>query len=160
VEEAIEGERDMRAVIKMRTFKWALAVAAILVLASTASAKKPASLGVPGDLSADRTSVTVSVTTPACFSDTQAIPPPPPAVGSLSVYIFQSVGRLINIGTSNTSITCDGTGLVQDITVNAVSGLTFQPGPATLLIRFSAPQDPNNPGTVTITETGSRIDLH
>jgi hypothetical protein len=74
--------------------------------------------------------------------------------------IFQPVGRLINIGTSNTSVTCDGATSVQDVTVNAIPGLTFQPGPATLLIRFSAPQDPNNLSTVTITETGSRIDLH
>ena len=150
----------MKAAKTMRTLKWALALAAILAMTSTASAKKPASLGVSGGLSADRTSVTVSVTTPACFTDTLTIPPPPPAVGSLSVYIFQSVGRLINIGTSNTSVICDGATLTQDVTVNAIPGLTFQPGPATLLIRFSAPQDPNNPSTVTITETGSRIDLH
>ena len=152
----------MKAAKTMRTLKWALALAAILAMASTASAKKPASLGVSGGLSADRTSVTVSVTTPACFSvsDPTIVPPPPPAVGTLSVYIFQSVGRLINIGTSNTSVICDGAKLTQDVTVNAIPGLTFQPGPATLLIRFSAPQDPNNPSTVTITETGSRIDLH
>lgn len=146
----------MKAAKKMTTFKWALALAVVLAISSTAAAKKPASLGVSGDLSADRTSVTVSVTTPACVTDPLATQP---AVGSLSVYIFQSVGRLINIGTSNTSVTCNGATLVQDITVNAIPGLTFQPGPATLLIRFATPVDPLT-NQSTITETGSRIDLH
>ena len=148
----------MKAAKKMTIFKWALALAVVLAMTSTASAKKPASLGVSGDLSADRTSVTVSVTIPACFSDTATIPTPPPAVGSLSVYIFQSVGRLINIGTFNTTIPCDGNGSVQDVTVKAITGLTFQPGPATLLIRFSV--NSSDPSQNTITETGSRIDLH
>lgn len=70
----------------MSTFKWALALAAILAMTSTASAKKPASLGVSGDLSADRTIVTVSVAAPAC--DTTDPLATQPAVGSLSVTFF------------------------------------------------------------------------
>jgi hypothetical protein len=54
----------------MSTFKWALAVAAILAMVGTASAKKQPGPGIPGILSADRQTVTVSVTTPACFSVT------------------------------------------------------------------------------------------
>lgn len=145
----------MTATKKMTTFKWALVLAVVLALTGSASAKKASSgPGVAGDLSDDRTSVIVSVTSPACVTDPLATQP---AVGALSVYIFQSVGRLINIGTSNTSVTCNGATSVQDVTVNAIPGLSFQPGPATLLIRFTTV----DPLTLqpTVSESGSRIDL-
>ena len=57
----------------------------------------------------------------------------------------------------NGSVPCDGATLTQDITVNAIPGLSFQPGPATMLIRFTT-VDPVTLQPV-VSETGSRIDL-
>jgi hypothetical protein len=147
----------MKAAMKMTSLKRALALAAVLVLAGagTASAKKPsAGPGATGDLSADRTSTTVSVSQQCAPSSD---PLAPPTSGTVSVYILQSVGRLINIGIGNGSVPCDGATLTQDITVNAIPGLAFQPGPATMLIRFTTV----DPVTLqpTVSETGSRIDL-
>lgn len=120
----------MKAPMKMTSFKRALALAAVLVLAGagTASAKKPASAGpgVTGDLNADRTSTTVSVSQQCAPSSD---PLAPPTTGTVSVYILQSVGRLINIGIGNGSVPCDGATLTQDITVNAIPGLSFQRDP-------------------------------
>jgi hypothetical protein len=145
-----KGETDMKATTKMTALKRAFAVAAVLALTGTAWAKSSPP-GVPGDLSADRTSATVSVSA-QCDPLTQG------ASGTLSVYILQSVGRLINIGIGNGTVTCDNTATPQDVTVNAISGLTFQPGPATMLIRFTT----IDPITLqpTVSETGSRVNLH
>ena len=89
-----------------------------------------------------------------------------PRTTSVSVKIFQSVGRLLNIGTGSGTPTC--TGQLEDvtITVNAIPGLKFQPGPSTILIKLTEttttpPVPPLTTPTVTITETesGARIDL-
>ena len=144
----------MKGMNKMTALKRALAVAAVLAMASTASAKKPSDSGVSGDLSPDRTSATVTVSA-TCDSATQG------TTGTLSVYIFQSAGRLINIGIGSGTITCNNpaTSQEQEITVTAVDGLAFRPGPATLLIRLTTTNTiPNAPPTVS--ESGSTINLH
>lgn len=153
-----KGERAMNVTTKkMTALKRAVVLTAVLVLTGTASAKKAANApGVSGDLSDDRTSATVSVSQ-------QCAPPSDPLApatsGTVSVYILQSVGRLINIGIGNGSVPCDGVTVTQDITVNAIPGLTFQPGPATMLIRFTT-IDPADPTKTIVSESGARINLH
>jgi hypothetical protein len=156
VGETNKGEKDMKATTKMTALKRALALAAVLALSGTGWAKPSSAPGVPGDLSSDRTSATVSVSE-------QCAPPvdllAPPTNGTVSVYILQSVGRLINIGIGNgVAVPCDGATLTQDVTVYAIPGLTFQPGPATMLIRFTA-TDPTDPTKTIVSEQGFRVNL-
>jgi len=102
---------------------------------SAASKKPPAAAALQGDLNSTRTQVTVVVP--------YNCPTPPPdtieitttKTANVSVNIFQSVGRLLNIGTSLVvdKLPCSGTGNVE-VTVDAIEGLTFQPGPSTLLV--------------------------
>jgi hypothetical protein len=143
----------MNPVNKMKALKGAVALAAILAMSGNAFGKKNGNgPGIPGSLSSNRLEVTVPMSDlPPCPVNTTA---------TLSVYIIQSVGRLINIGTYSTAITCNGqaTTFPDGITVEAFQGLSFQPGPATLLIRYT--------GTDAITllpihtDTGARVDLH
>ncbi|HEV8722254.1 MAG TPA: hypothetical protein VGW77_16675 [Candidatus Binatia bacterium] len=138
---------------KLTALKRALALAAVLSMSGTALAKNDNGGGVSGDLSPDRTSVTLTVTV-GCDSTTEGL------TGALSVYILQPSGRLLSIGIFNQTVNC--TNPVSDqiipVTVNAFSGLTFKPGPATLLIRFVT----TNQTTLApiVEETGSRVDLH
>jgi hypothetical protein len=138
---------------KMSCLKRAFAVAALLAMTGTASAKNQSSGGVSGDLSPDRTSATVTVTA-QCNSTTQGVS------GALSVYIFQPSGRLLNIGIGNVTVNCTAPAISQDVvvTVNAVPGLSFKPGPATLLIRFTTTDQTTMEPIVS--ESGSRVDLH
>ena len=71
----------MKAIKTMTILKRALALAAIVAMTGTASAKNAPSGGVPGDLSPDRTSATVTVSA-QCDSVAQGVS------GALSVYIF------------------------------------------------------------------------
>jgi hypothetical protein len=147
-----KGEKVMNVFNKLTVFKQALALAAVLSMSGTALAKNGNS-GVPGDLSADRTSVTLSVTV-GCDSLTEGL------TGALSVYILQPSGRLLAIGIANQTVNCNTpvSDQIIPVTVNAVSGFTFKPGPATLLIRFVT-TDQTTLGPI-VEETGSRIDLH
>ena len=133
--------------------KRAMVLAAVLAMSGTAVAKKPAGVGagVPADLSDDRISATVTVSA-QCDPLTQG------ASGALSVYIFQSVGRLINIGIGSGTVMCTNTPSEQSIVVNAIPGLAFQPGPATLIVKLTTV----DPLTMlpTVSETGSRVNLH
>lgn len=146
----------MKATTKMTALKRALALVAVLALTGTAWAKPSSAPGVPGDLSGDRTSATVTITAQCDIS----------VLGyseTVSVYILQSVGRLINIGIGDATVVCGpsvtATSQDTDITVNAIPGLTFQPGPATMLIRFTAPNpDPTKPDVVS--EKGLIVNFH
>jgi hypothetical protein len=145
----------MKSMQKMKVLKGALALAAVLALASTAWAKKNGNgPGIPGDLSPDRTSVTVQLTVDACtatVSQTYAI----------SAYIFQPSGRLLNIGIGSAPFTCQNIAQTVEVTVDAVPGLAFKPGPATLLYKINLTDTSTNPATVTVVdENGSRVDLH
>jgi len=68
------------------------------------------------------------------------------------------VGFLINIGIGSGTVICNNIATPQDVIVNAIPGLTFQPGPATLLVRLTA-IDPMT-SLPTISESGSRVNLH
>ena len=140
----------MKAMDKIAALKRSLALTAVIAMTGTASAKNVPG-GVPGELSADRTSATVTVAA-QCDPLTQG------ASGALSVYIFQPSGRLLNFGIGTGTVTCDNTATPQEVTVNAVSGLAFKPGPATLLIRLTT-VDPLT-SQPTFSESGSRVDLH
>lgn len=144
----------MKERFKTTALKRAMVLAAILAMSGTALAKKPAGVGsgVPADLSDDRASATVTVSA-QCDSVTQGAPS-----GTLSVHIFQSVGRLINIGIGSGTIICNNIPTAQSIVVNAIPGLAFQPGPATLIVKLTT-VDPLTMVS-TVSETGSRVDLH
>jgi hypothetical protein len=81
----------------------------------------------------------------------------------MTVYIFQSVGRLINIGIGTAAFTCSGGSDVSTVDVSAIPGLKFQPGPATLLvsIAITSPDDgdPTTPETTTFSN-GAKVKLH
>ena len=141
----------MKPMQKMKGLKRALALAAVLAMTGAAWAKNGGGPGIPGDLSPDRTSVTLSLSFPACTTGTQS--------GEVFVYIFQPSGRLLSIGIGDAAVTCNGA--IQDVpvTVEAVEGLTFKPGPATLLYRFTT-LDVATSATISIAEAGSRVDLH
>jgi hypothetical protein len=141
----------MKARSKLTGLKGAIALAAILIINGAAVAKKP-DPGVPAQLSPDRTSVDLTINLqcdPATTLNAQ---------GSLSVYIFQSVGRLINIGSYSTNVTCTGLDSPQSVTVQAIPGLAFQPGPATMIFRFTTTDSVTLLDTVQ--ESGSRLNLH
>ena len=153
MEKNTKEKQLMNGISKLTGFRGAVALAAILTMNGAASAKKPDAGGVPAQLSADRTSVELSINyqcDPATTLNAQ---------GSLSVYILQSVGRLINIGTYNANLSC-GTGLVtaQTVTVEAIDGLSFQPGPATLIYRFTTQDSVSL--LPTVQESGARLNLH
>ena len=136
---------------RLKGFKGAAVLVAVLALNGAALAKKPANNGVPAPLSPDRTSAAVTVIAPACDpANTMG------AAGKVSVHIYQSVGRLINIGIGSATVTCTNLDTSQEITVNAIPGLAFQPGPATLVVRFSTS---DLLGAETVQESGARIDL-
>jgi hypothetical protein len=153
----------------------ALALTAALLSSGPVLAKSGKGNGGPGlngVLNQSRTSVTVLIPV-ECAAPVVNGTTTTTTTATLSVKIFQSVGRLINIGTGSGTPTCDGLTTDVPVTVNAVSGLTFQPGPSTILITLtetatsSTPSlDPLNPNPVIvtsppeITETGARIDLH
>lgn len=141
----------MHATSKMARLKGAIAVAAVLAMTGSALAKKPAS-GTPGQLSPDRTSVDVTIGV-MCDPATTLN-----GIGQLSVHILQSVGRLINVGIANADVTCTGAETAEAVTVEAIEGLTFQPGPATLIFRFTTRDSVTLLDTVQ--ERGSRLNLH
>jgi hypothetical protein len=81
----------------------------------------------------------------------------------MTVYIFQSVGRLINIGIVNAVPTCDGTDHVSLVDVSAIPGLKFQAGPATVLVRIAITGPDPADATKTVTtfsDTGAKVKLH
>lgn len=136
---------------KATVFKRAMVLAAVLAMAGNSWAKNGNS-GISADLSPDRTQVTVGI-------DELAACNPLTTTATLSVYIFQSVGRLINIGTYSASVPCTNVATpAGDITVTAIPGLTFQPGPATLLIRYTTTDTATTQQTNS--ESGARLNLH
>jgi len=149
---------------KMKFLKGVLVLAAVLALAGTAWAKKNKNgPGIPGVLNSTRDSVTLQV-------PVDAIPTCDPLnvnqVYSVKVYIFQPSGRLltIGIGANDSPFSCSATDpQMVDATVNAIPGLTFKPGPATLLYQIIlTDSDPLlvTPSVTVVNENGSRVDLH
>ncbi len=152
----------MKLMQKIKALKIALALAAVLAMSGTAAAK-PSGPGIAGDLNGTRDSVALSVPVPAYVAcDTTNTN----QTYSVKAYIFQPSGRIFAIGISNpTSFTCSlTTEQLIDVTVNAFPGLTFKPGPATLLFQLILTEDDGNIATPlvdsVIYEYGSRVDLH
>jgi len=105
----------------------AIALAAFMMVGGAAFADT-SSVGIDptGVLSANRASATLTGTAVCTAGDT----------ATLTVHIYQSVGRLINIGIGDVSpFTCSGNSGTWSAVVNAIPGLTFQPGPATVVVR-------------------------
>lgn len=146
----------------MQKIKLALALAAVLPVSGTGWAK-PSGPGIPGDLNGSRDSVVLSVPAPAYdLCDTANTN----HSYSVKAYIFQPSGRMFAIGISDpTSFTCSlTTEQLINMTVNAFPGLTFKPGPATLLYKVILTEDDGDTNTplvdTVIYEYGSRVDLH
>jgi hypothetical protein len=132
-----------------------MALAAVLFTAGAAVAADPTVTVDPnGDLNGPpRNVATVSITTQCTLDDTVA----------MTVYIFQSVGRLINIGIGTAAFTCSGGSDVSTVDVSAIPGLKFQPGPATVLVRIAITGPDPADATKTVTtfsDTGAKVKLH
>lgn len=156
----------MKPMQKMKALKTAFALAAVLVMTGAAWAKQGGGPGIPGDLTPTRDSVDLSVPVvgfPLCNTlDTNQ-------TYSVKAYIFQPSGRIfaIGIGYNTADFGCgtDPTTSVDvPVKVDAFPGLTFKPGPATLLYQVIQTQDDGDPNTPTVDsviyEYGSRVDLH
>jgi hypothetical protein len=163
----------MKGMQKMKAIKIAVALAAVLGLSSTGWAAKPSGVGpgMSGDLNATRTEVTVELTVP------QMEAPPTGMCDiantaqtySIKAYIFQPSGRIfaIGIGSNTESFSCSTTGDQQiDMLIKALQGLSFKPGPATLVYQvIQTTVDATDPLNLKVTdlvvyEAGSRVDLH
>jgi hypothetical protein len=128
----------------LRGFKLALVFATVLTTAAIAGAAT--TVDPIGDLDGPRTKATVSITTDC--TDGQS--------STMTVYIFQSVGRLINIGIGTVTFTCLGGNNVSTVDVFAIPGLKFQPGPATLLVHT---ETDDGLGTITKSDSGAKVTL-
>jgi len=154
---------------KMKALKRALALAAVLVMAGTAWAAKPGGVGpgIPGDLTPTRDSVDLLVPVvgfPSCntLNTNQTY--------SVKAYIFQPSGRIfaIGIGYNTASFACSAdpnTSQNVPVSVDALPGLTFKPGPATLVYQViqtttDTSTDPDTVTQIVVYEYGSRVDLH
>jgi len=139
----------MHVMNRLRGFRLAMALAAVLFTAGAAVAAAPTVTVDPnGDLNGPpRNVATVSITTQCTLDDTAA----------MTVYIFQSVGRLINIGVGTVAaFTCSGDSDVSTVDVSAIPGLKFQPGPATLLVHT---ETDDGLGTITKSDSGAKVKL-
>jgi len=152
----------MKLMQKMKVIKIAFALAAVLAMSGTGWAAKPSGPGISGDLNGSRDSVALSVPVPAyqaCVNDVNHS-------YAVKAYIFQPSGRIFAIGISDpTSFSCSlTTEQLINMTVDAFPGLTFKPGPATLLFQVILTEDDGNiatpPVNTVIYEYGSRVDLH
>jgi hypothetical protein len=140
---------------KIKAFKRALALAAVLLMAGTAWAKQGGGPALSGDLSPNRDSVEVFIPVEGCTAVANH-------TYSIKAYIFQPSGRIFAIGIGVAPLTCQANPQDVPVTVNAFQGLTFKPGPATLLFQVldTDNTDAANPVVTTVDENGSRVDLH
>jgi len=146
----------MRMIDRLFPFRLVIAFAGVLLIGGPAFADITGLDFANVDLQGNRTEVDLTVTA-VCSNNTDT--------GNVTVYIYQSVGRLVNIGTgSSDSFTCSGGTDAKQITVNLPQGnLKFQPGPATLYISgYTSTTDPNTHVTTTSPtfSIGDKINLH
>lgn len=134
-------------VLKLSLFRPIVALLAILLSAGMASADTSAlSLDEDADLLPSRAEVTVIVNVTCTANDN----------ATLTVHVFQSLGRLINIGIGTHAFTCAGNPESFAISVLAVPGLKFQPGPATAVVRSATGAGPSIDHTY---DAGAKIKL-
>jgi len=144
--------------IMRKRFKGTLASAGLLMaMGAVPAAAAQGDVSTNGDLSPNRSSaqltVAVQCDAPVNVGDTKS--------GTLTVHIFQPSGRLLNIGIGTAPITCDGNQADVVVDVDAIPGLKFKPGPATVLLKLTEQtQDSNQLVTEdTTTESGGKINL-
>ena len=155
----------MKVMRRIKMIKTALTLAAVLAMAGTGWTKPSfGGPGTSGELNGPRTEAIVDITVPPyalcnTLNTLQGY--------AVKAYIFQPSGRIFAIGISDpTSFTCSPSAdvVVQDVLVKAFPGLSFKPGPATLLFQVFLIEDDGNPATplveTNIYEFGSRVDLH
>jgi len=151
-----------------------MALAAALVSSGPVWAKPKQGVGAPGlvgDLSPARDSAIVKVPVDCDVAGADQT-----KTAKVSVKIFQPSGRLLNIGTGSVESTeeppliCTGSQTEIEVTVNAIPGLGFKPGPATILIKLTettttttmsndVPPVPVETVVVNETESGAIINL-
>jgi hypothetical protein len=137
VGETNKGERNMKT-MKITALKCALALAAVLAISGTGWAAKPtfAGPGVAGQFTdSTRTIVTVSVPVPqqVCQTNTAT----QTYSYSVKASILQPSGRILDIGFSEpTDFNCLLDQNV-NVTITAIQGLSFKPGPATLIYQVT-----------------------
>ena len=158
--------------MKITALKYALVLAAVLAISGTGWAKKPtfAGPGTDGQLDPTRTIVTLSVPVPqqACQLDTAT----QTYSYSVKASILQPSGRILDIGFSQpTAFDCANDQNV-NVTITAIQGLSFKPGPATLIFKViettmtTVVTNPTTGATTTMTTTnvineyGSTVNLH
>ena len=143
-------------------------IAAVAMTGAAGQSHAATELGIAGtgDLAPNRGSAVVPISV-QCDQASEGIS----KTASLTVYLFQSHGRLINIGVSRADETaipqCDGNAAIMDVEVFAIPGLKFQPGPATVLIKLTeqtttpgaTPDAPPNVTGTTTTESGAKVNL-
>jgi hypothetical protein len=119
--------------------KCAVIASAVAMAAAAGQSQAATELSVSGsgDLAPNRGSAVI----PISIQCDQATGQGESKTASLTVYLFQSVGRLINIGVSKASDTaapqCTGNSAIVNVEVFGIPGLKFQPGPATVLIKLT-----------------------
>ncbi|HKY09720.1 MAG TPA: hypothetical protein VJQ55_15835 [Candidatus Binatia bacterium] len=153
---------------KIKMVSMAIALMTMLSITGTGWAKKSfAGPGIQGTFTnGTRTEVSVSIPVPA-DAECGAVPPATESY-SMKAYIFQPSGRIFAIGISEpTTFTCSATlETLVPTTINAFPGLSFKPGPATLLFQVIVTEDLDGElGALpaadrVIYEYGSRVDLH
>ena len=149
----------------MEKITTALALAGVLAMTGTGWTKpNSGGHGVSGELNGPRTEATVDISLPA-FTGCDTLNTL--ETYSVKAYIFQPSGRMFAIGISDpTSFACSSTTgtAVQDVLVKAFPGLSFKPGPATLLFQVTLTEDDGDVNTPpvdgVIYEFGSSVDLH
>jgi len=129
---------NMGVVSKLPLFRPTVALLVILLTGGVASA-------VTNDLTVEATDLEQNRTAAKVTGRIECTTGTTTGTANMTVYIFQSVGRLLNIGigTIDSPVNCSGAGASDswEVTVNAIEGLRFQPGPATVLIRVETTVD-------------------
>jgi hypothetical protein len=162
------GKKRMKA---MQKIKVVLALAVVLATSNVGWAAKSRGVGIPGDLDGTRTEVTVEVTVPQMEAPPTGLCDTANAgqTYSIKTYIFQPSGRIfaMGIGANTETFSCSTTADQQiDMFIKALQGLSFKPGPATLVYHViqttTDTTDPLNPKMtdLVVHESGFRIDLH
>ena len=144
--------------IMRKRFKGALASAGLLMaMGAVPAAAAQGDVSGNGDLSPDRSSAQLTIAAlcdaPVNVGDTKT--------GTLTVHLFQPSGRLLNIGIGTAPVTCDGVEANVAVDVNAIPGLRFKPGPATVVLKL-AKQTADSNAAITessTTESGGRVTL-
>src|SRR5437867_888139 len=120
----------MKAMQKMKVIKIAFALAALLAMSGNGWAKPGGGGGgTNGDLNGSRDSVLVLLPVDACTAVLNH-------TYSVKAYIFQPSGRIFAVGIGNATFTCQAGAQDVSMTVDAFPGLTFKPGPATLIFQI------------------------